>query len=298
MGSLAPFDFVSAPGLAKLPPFMAPKQSQTDKKDLTFIIPVRHPDNLRDPAAQTRILNRTFASIAAQTISSWRAVVIANHGTELPELSDGFEVVWVDYAPNPRHELNAHDFQNAMDFFRLDKGRRVWSGMNAFPDTHYFMIVDDDDYVSRDLTAYARAHRGANGWFIRYGYGIDPDGGVAIELDRFHKTCGTSHIARADLYDLPDIDDPNFAEYVKKWLGSHGATTEHFEAIDAPLSALPFHGAVYLMNNPNSHSRSNRLLRQYIFNMDTVRRPWNLFAKLSQLTRVNHAFRTEFLGNT
>lgn len=266
------------------------------KKDITFVIPVRHPETLRNPDAQIRILSGCFSSVAAQSEDNWRAVVVANEGTPLPDLPNGFEVVWVAYEPNPQHDLNRHDFEAAMQWFRLDKGRRVWSGMKSFPDTKYFMILDDDDFVSRRITSFVRANCDRNGWFINMGYGMDPGGSWAFELHRFHKICGSSHIVRADLYDLPDADDPSFADYVRKWLGSHGATTEHFADRDAPLVPLPFHGAVYLVNNPNSHSRSNKMIRQYLLNKDTLRRPWSLPEKLQRLTLVNAAFRTEFLG--
>lgn len=214
----------------------------------------------------------------------------------MPPLPKGFEVAWVTYEPNPQHELRKHDFESAMQWVRLDKGRRIWSGMMQFPDSDYFMFLDDDDFVSKRLTAFVVANRGQNGWFVNMGYGMDPGGSWAIELRRFHKICGSSHIVRCDLYDLPNEDDPGFASYVRKWLGSHGATTEHFIDRSAPLAPLPFHGAVYLVSNPNSHSISNIMLRQYVINKETLRRPWTLPGKLRRLTRVDAGFRGEFLG--
>jgi len=265
-------------------------------KDITYIIPIRHPDNLRNPDVQIKILHKTFASYTNQSDDSWRAVIVANPGTPLPDLPEGFEVAWVDYGPNPQHELKNHDFREALNFFLFDKGRRVWSGIKAFPDSRYYMVMDDDDLISRDLTAYVKANTGPNGWFIEKGYGIDPDGGFAMELDRFHKTSGSSHIVRADLYPLPDKDSDEFEAYVIKWLGAHGGITELFEDMGKPLTPLPFYGAVYMVNNPNSHSNSNSMLRQYVVNKDSLRRPWSLPGKLKRLRRVNASFRDEFLG--
>ena len=265
-------------------------------KDLTFVIPIRHPDNLRNPDVQVKILRKTFRSYTAQTDDSWRTVIVANPGTPLPELPEGFEVAWVDYAPNPQHELKEHEFRKALNFFLLDKGRRVWSGIKAFPDSRYFMVMDDDDLVSRDLTAFVKNNSGPNGWFIEKGYGIDPDGAFAIAIDRFHKTSGSSHIVRADLYPLPEADSDEFEDYVMTWLGAHGGITELFESIGKPLSPLPFYGAVYMVNNPNSHSNSNTVMRNYVINKDTLRRPWSIFGKLSKLKRIDNDFRLEFLG--
>lgn len=265
-------------------------------KDLTFIIPVRHPDTIRNPEVQRQVLQNTCVSIAQQIEDNWRAVIVANRGLSLPDLPKGVEVAWVDYGPNPQHDLENHDFKEAMEFVRLDKGRRVWAGMQQFPDTRYFMVFDDDDFVSRHLSAFVGANLGANGWYVDAGYGMNPGGQYAMRLKRFHKICGSSHIVRADLYQAPAPDDPEFEFYLKQWLGSHGATTERFEDFGAPLAPLPFPGAVYLVNNPNSHSRTTALLRQYIITKDTLRRPWSIFDKLSRLKRINNDFRAEFLG--
>lgn len=265
-------------------------------KDLTFVIPIRHPDNVRDPAAQLRILEQTFRCYCAQTVDSWRVVLVANTGTRLPELPKGFEVVWVDYEPNAQHELKDHNFRSAMNAILLDKGRRIGAGIRAFPDTHYYMLMDDDDFVSCRMTEFVKNNQGGNGWYVNKGYGVSLDGVLAMALDRFHKVSGSSHIVRNDLFPLPDETDDAYDPYVMKWLGTHGPTTELFEDIGAPLSPLPFHGAVYLVNNPNSHSVSNTLLRQYVLNKDTVRRPWSLFEKVSHLKRIDPAFRAEFFG--
>lgn len=279
-------------------PAIVPARSAAPRKALTFVIPIRHPENLRDPEAQIAILERTFASIAAQSDPAWRAVIVANHGTPLPQLPRGFEIAWVDFEPNLQHELRDHDFHPALNQFLIDKGRRVWAGIRKYPASDYFMVLDDDDFVCRDLTAFVAARGGGNGWYIDRGFGIDPGGMLAMSLDRFHKICGSSHIVRGDLYDLPAADDPGLEDYVMTWLGAHGGITERFESIGKPLAPLPFPGAVYMVNNPNSHSNSNSMLRQYVINKDTLRRPWSLPGKLSRLKRVNRRFRAEFLGGS
>jgi len=265
-------------------------------KDITYIIPIRHPDNLRDPAAQLAIWGRTFPCYTAQTDDNWRVVLVANPGTHIPPLPKGFEVVRVDYPPNMMHELKDHDHRRAMDAIMLDKGRRIGAGIRAFPDSHYYMLMDDDDFVSSKLTAFVKKNRGENGWFVNQGYGVELNGSLAMELDRFHKHSGSSHIMRKDLLPLPDEDDPAYDPYVMKWLGTHGPTTELFEDIGTPLAPLPFYGAAYLVNNPNSHSASNALLRMYVLNKDTLRKPWSIFRKLSRLKRIDNHFRAEFFG--
>src|SRR5690606_35331807 len=47
---------------------------------VTFVIPVRHPDNARDWALLRSSLSQTIASISNQTHDDWRAVIVANTG--------------------------------------------------------------------------------------------------------------------------------------------------------------------------------------------------------------------------
>jgi len=53
---------------------------------LTFIVPVRHPENARDWTRVRQVLEQTAASIAGQESDEWSAVVVANSGSDLPPL--------------------------------------------------------------------------------------------------------------------------------------------------------------------------------------------------------------------
>jgi hypothetical protein len=117
-------------------------------------------------------------------------------------------------------------------------------------------------------------------------------------LDRFHKTCGSSHILNMSLIDIPPPDTEAFHDYVALWFGAHGAITEACERIGRPLEPLPFPGALYTLMNPNSHSRTNTLLRQYVFNKSLLRAPMSLPARLSRLRRIDSQMRAEFFGET
>jgi hypothetical protein len=116
---------------------------------VTFIIPVRHQDNARDWSLLKANLVQTIASILNQTNDDWRGIIVANEGADLPDLPERFDVERVTFPPNDMHELgksgNMEDFYDA---FRADKGRRVLKGMLRARGSRFFMIVDDDDFVS------------------------------------------------------------------------------------------------------------------------------------------------------
>ncbi len=264
---------------------------------LTFVIPVRHPANARDWGQQIANLRQTIASVAAQDDPGWRAIVVANTGADLPLMPTGFEVERVDFAPNPMHDRGDLPPDAIFDAFRLDKGRRALAGALRTRRSRYIMIMDDDDFVSRKLAGFVRAHDGANGWAFRGGY-VWSDGGRLIYCHpAFSDLCGTSHIVRTDLYALPaSLADADIG-MVKQVLGSHRFIVPRLAAAGTPLSPLPFPGAIYRIGHSGSHSRSSKILSQFVFNRQVLRRP---LASLRNLTRVRvltSALQEEFFGS-
>jgi len=235
---------------------MAPKMETL----LTFVAPVRHPENARDwPAAKAK-LAQTLASISAQTDPRWRCVVVANHGADLPAPPAGVEILRVDFAPNPHHERGGLDPEPFYDAFRLDKGRRVHAGFLKVRDTAFYMIVDDDDLVSNRLVEFVARNTEANGWYVDNGYVWGSGGRWLYAVDRFNELCGTSLIVRRDLYDLPERFEATSARTIGDMLGSHWRIRERLAARGQPLAPLPFRGAVYRVGHECSHSRSPGLV--------------------------------------
>src|ERR1700721_354719 len=67
---------------------------------LTFIVPVRHQDNAPSWQNVKRHLSDTILSISQQQGEGWKAIIVANHGADLPDIPPGFEVTRVDFPPN------------------------------------------------------------------------------------------------------------------------------------------------------------------------------------------------------
>lgn len=264
---------------------------------LTFVIPVRHPDNARDWNELKSYLGVTLASISNQAESGWRAVVVANRGSDLPALPPGVQVAWVDFPPNPLHEQGAQDRTAFQDAVRLDKGRRILAGMLAAGATEYFMLVDDDDLISSNLTGFVRQQRGANGWFVCHGYVWTPGNKLLYRHPDFSRLCGTSHIIRADLFAMPasmaEADDT----YIKNMLGSHVFITKYLTEQGTPLVALPFAGAIYRTGHSGSHSRSKDILSTYLLHRWLLKRPIELARRVCRLRLLGGALQREFFGH-
>ena len=263
---------------------------------ITFVIPVRHQDNAADWSKLKINLACTLGSIANQTSSDWKAVVIANRGADLPPLPPNVEVSWVDFPPNPMHEQGSADKETFYDAIRIDKGRRVLSGMLHAGEMKYVMVVDDDDFVSNRLVAYAIEHADSPGWYIHDGY-LWGDGDPAVyRYAGFSKLCGTSHIIDARLYKLPASMESADDTYIKKMLGSHVYIHKHLDDTGTPLKALPFPGAIYRVGYAGAHSKSSGVFKQYFAHKWLLWSPGELMRRLSHVRFKSKSMRVEYFG--
>jgi hypothetical protein len=264
---------------------------------LTFIIPVRHPENSRDWAQGMKKLQETAASIANQQHAGWRAIVVANTVAELPDLPAGFSVERVDFPPNPQHEKAGQSTEQFYESFRIDKGRRVLAALLKGRDSRFIMIVDDDDFVSCRLSGFVAARPEANGWTIRDGFVWGDGGKLLYRHNDFSNLCGSCHIVRTDLYGIPERFEDATEDYIKRMLGSHRFIEPLLESAGAPLAPLPFAGAIYRIGHAGAHSRSSTVLRTFVFNPRNLRRPHSVARHISRLRLLSPKLRQEFFGD-
>lgn len=261
---------------------------------LTFVIPVRHPANSKDWEQNKRNIAETVKSIVAQQGDDWAAVIVANEGAELPPLPSRIQVVRVDFEPNPLHELSDAGRAAFYDAVRLDKGRRVLAGMMAAAPTDYFMIVDDDDFLSNKLAAFVSEQPLSNGWYINTGF-VWSEGTRWVFLHpEFNEYCGTSYIVQASLMKLPGSFAQASDEYVKEVLGSHKFIKALMIENGTPLAPLPFPGAVYRVGHSGAHSKSNSVVRTFLLNKSNLSSPVKLVTSARKFRHVNKSMNSEF----
>ncbi len=263
---------------------------------LTFIIPVRHPDGAADWQRNKRNLAATVRSIASQDRNGWKAVIVANRGTDLPDLPKGFAVEFVDLPPNVLLDRRFHHLEQYRDALRLDLGRRLLAGLLHADDAGHVMRVDDDDFVHRGLTSFVAARPAANGWYVKDGY-IWTDGGKLLyRHNDFSGLCGTSHIVRRDLFRLPASVDTADDAYIRRMLGSHIFIRDVLAKAGHPLDPLPFPGAVYRTGHAESWSGSQGILRQYFVNRHMAKHPAALLKSARRLRVRSRRMDAMFFG--
>ena len=188
------------------------------------------------------------------------------------------------------------DLEAFRDACRLDKGRRVLAGILEADKAGYVMVVDDDDFVSCRLTSFVAAHPEENGWYVENGYLWGDGGKLIYEYAGFSTFCGTSHIIRTALYELPAGVEAADPDYIRKMFGSHIFIRGHLAARGQSLEPLPFVGAVYRIGHAGAHSKSAGLIRQVFFKRELLENPLKLMARLSRLRPLGAAVRHEFWG--
>jgi hypothetical protein len=263
---------------------------------LTFIVPVRHQDNAKDWSRLKANLTQTLASISNQTSGSWKAIVVANEGADLPALPKNVEALRVTFPPNTLHEKGNATQEEFYEAFRMDKGRRVLAAMLAAESTSHFMIVDDDDLVSGRLAEFVARNPLSNGWVVKQGYVWTDQGSMLFAHPNVNSLCGSTLIVRAALYGLPATASGWPDERIAKLLGSHRQIADHLSQAGTPLEALPFPGTIYRIGHAGNHSGKGGIADEFFWNRRYLRRPWSLGKNLLMLRPITRETRQEFFG--
>ena len=266
------------------------------KNRLTFIIPILHPENCRDWRTLKQHLLQTANSIAAQDCRNWKAVVVANKGSDLPPLPVNFDIKYVEFPPNAQFGRGKNDLETFREAVRLDKGRRLLAGMIHAGEMGHVMFVDHDDFISRHLTSFVSNFPESYGWYVKDGYLWGSGGKLVYKFNEFSHVCGTSHIVRSDLYEMPSGIEDADPKYIRKILGSHIFIEEHLASKGTPIIPLPFSGAVYRVGHENSHSKSSQLFRIAFLKPQLIFNPREVVKRISRFNLVDSSFGQEFFG--
>ena len=262
-----------------------------------FVIPVKHPENAKNWASVKANLEATIKSISNQDSSDWEAVIVANRGADLPQLPDRIGVKWVEFEPNRHYKKNDGNDSVFYEAVRNDKGRRILAGILYARDFTHVMVVDDDDLVSRRISSFIKSNPECNGYYLKDGYIWGTGTRIFFHYDGdFSLLCGTSHIVRKDLLDLPATFEEASPVYIQTMLGSHVKIKRILDERRTPLSPLPFIGAVYRVGHLESHSSANDMLKSYFLQRWLYRHPIKQLKRLLRLRLVDRKTKAEFFG--
>jgi glycosyltransferase involved in cell wall biosynthesis len=229
-------------------------RNMTARKENTgtfkFIIPIRHPGNVRDKSNQQRCLAQTLASLDAQTDRNFEILIAANEGQELPALPERAKVAHVNL---PRNDVieTATDPNEVYESIKIDKGNRVRAAFAFVDADDCVMVVDDDDLVSRHLVEQYRQLDRSKGWYINLGYLWPKESRWLTKSQAFFEICGTSLIVPAHFYayfSAPEIGETD----IIRELGSHRLIFDRRSIDDGYFRPFPIRGAIYRVGHSNA----------------------------------------------
>ena len=220
---------------------------------IAFVTSLPHPDCCVSYRKRSEMFLDTVGSVLNQRSRDLRVVVVINSPLECDLPADSrIEVVQVGFPP----ATSLH--RPSRVGIEADKGAKLGVGASAamrHGPTH-LMFVDSDDFIHRDIAALAAAEPSHAGWFFDSGY-LHQKGSRSVRLmtHDFHQQNGSSHVMRADLLAVPDDIEPSIDRdevssrigrgATSRTMGRHRPITEFFEEIGAPLTPLPFPGALW-----------------------------------------------------
>lgn len=226
---------------------------------LSFITTLRHPQNSADYGRVESLLQDTLASLARQSCDDYVVIIVGNRRPSFP-LPARVTFVEVDFPPPS--DLNGPRTGRAAVIW--DKGTKTAVGLIAAralrPD--YVMPFDADDFVHREVTAFASAHPGSPGWVITRGWVYSRARNAYALRRKFFRICGTSFIVPFEAYQVPpglsvSASQSEIAEAFGERLENileHGYAYDWFAEHGRDLKPLPFTGAVYQVDTGENHS--------------------------------------------
>jgi hypothetical protein len=226
---------------------------------LAFITTLRHPHNSANYQRVESLLQNTLASLTRQSCDDHVAIVVGNRA---PSFAMPQRAVFVQVDFPPPSDLNGPRTGPAPVIW--DKGTKNAIGLVAARDhgPDYVMAIDADDFVHRDVAAFARDHGGHDGWVVNRGWVYSRARNSYRLRRRFYRVCGTSFIIPFDAYNVPagltlsstqhEIAEA-FGERLEKIL-EHGYAYDYWRKHGRTLKPLPFPGAVYHMDTGENHS--------------------------------------------
>lgn len=258
------------------------------KKDwrVFFSIPLSAKKDEEQWARVNELLDLTIGSIQNQVSRNF-TVLICGH--DEPRNLAKYDATFVEFLPaNFAKPASA-------DEARRDKGRkrRVIATEVGRRGGGYFMYLDADDLVHRDLVQAVTDDNNGIGYLITRGYALDFGNRLLAEVPgvwnkRFDEVCGSSGIVLYEQDDLPSTGYPDAVDRSLLFFQIKNHTQfGSFEIRNGQkLAALNFPAAIYCVNN--SINLSNRLVR-------TEQRQQQLISKIANMQiRKLDAIRRDF----
>lgn len=239
------------------------------EKMLIFITSLKHPKVTKNVQNVYQLLDRSLRSIENQTKKDFLVLVVCH---EIPILSKKYEFVKyliTDLAPPAEtpEELMHHGGETSQEkeyknnLIRLDRWKKYLDGLyfsKQYKPTHV-MFFDADDYISSKIVETVTSGPKEKSWVIDKGYIWWEHDKYLVKTNKFHKICGTCFIYSMYIFShLPVEKNEVEIDWYKDFLGGHVQVPSLLEKQGVILWPLPYHWAIYVINNWENHSANKK----------------------------------------
>ncbi|WP_281083758.1 hypothetical protein [Klebsiella quasivariicola] len=240
---------------------------------LNFLIPVKNHADIKNWDNIKKNIQSTLISINNQSDNNWHCYIVCNTGCDLPALPDEnkFTILFVDLNKmNVQKSAGLHFYYDAI---REDKGQRLYTAFKKCNHDDFFMVVDYDDFIHKDISLYVNKHQDQNGWYIDKGY-FYSGGNVLIKTKKFDTKCGTSNILKVSLvYEFNNGQKELSISLIKELLGSHRFLKKYMVDKKKEFKNIPFYAALYNIGIPGSTSGTSGVMSNFFSLKVLIRRP-------------------------
>lgn len=209
---------------------------------MLFIVPVKSAVISASWPRFSKLFERCIKSVCQQTDQDFKVVVVCHEKPDTTFQHPNLYYHQVDFAP-PLPETET-GFKLIHEAKEADKAKKIIAGLEFARQFNqpYAMVVDADDCINNQITAFVKKQPAEAGWYFNSGY-IYKEGSRFIfkKTKDFNSLCGTCIIVKTSY--LRDIISPDlYFRHRSKKLDN-----------GAQLKPLPFAGAIYTINNGENH---------------------------------------------
>ena len=230
----------------------------TTPHSVTFGIPIP-PASVGNWQHTCVMLNMTLTSALAQTDPRFKIIIAGHEKPELKIMQD-----------KRIHFIQSHKrMTNNNDGKKRDKDHKTDLILKKHCEegAGYFMPLDADDLIHRDLVKYILSDNNKLGYSIRHGYALDWQNRSLAPIPgawdaTFDNVCGSSAIFYLQFGDFFNNDCPSKYKKPSYFWASHGYWSVVAQEWGRPLSNIPFLACIYVVNH--SQNLSFNMQRTYV----------------------------------
>lgn len=192
-------------------------------------------------------LNNTLRSIYNSTNQNYHVFITTDTPDEVNKLVN--DKTTVLYAESQEHKTNNFIQESTMD--KSEKKRIIGSYIKSFhTESFYFMFMDADDLIHKNLIDYVLKDDNKNGYVVDTGYVLDIKHKLLAFKENVDKVCGSCFIGYFEPDDLPynKYDTQSVFSQFK----NHKYYVENAKSNGKYPESIPYPYVVYYKNHGDS----------------------------------------------